>query len=266
LSPQCPPETPKLDIAKMECTKTDDRHAEASKPKACLSSKYKLITFRWRQELKSYEALRCINTIKGNLLDDHPSEGDSNVDYELVVACAAKLMQLKLTAGYEAWYVSPWPGPDHIVIYFPGVSKENFLTPRTPISIAYRQRGERRVLFEGTRSWLKARRKKWRTDAGVQDSVDYKACFERLAARSPEVAMRVLTRVISTLLRRTSRAQAQVLKYRRQNQSSKQLHGGWSQSIEQQQQRGNHSGSRRGLERPPVQVDFLRVLRVEDKE
>jgi hypothetical protein len=31
-------------------------------------------------------------------------------------------------------------------------------------------------------------------DAGVQDSVDYKACFERLAALSPEVAMRVLNK------------------------------------------------------------------------
>jgi hypothetical protein len=84
------------------------------------------------------------------------------------------------------------------------------------------------VLFESTRSWLKARCIHWRINAEVQNSIDYKACFERLAALSPEVAMHVLDKGDSTLLGRISRARAQVLKYRRQNRSREQLHGRWS--------------------------------------
>jgi hypothetical protein len=137
---------------------------------------------------------------KATLLEDHPSEeGDGNFDYELVVACAAKRMQLKLTSGYEAWYVSPWPGPDHwsrsYTNMFSRRVKGKFLdAKKVPYLSRFDNEENVVVLFEGTRSWLKARRKKWRTDAGVQDSVDYKACFERLAALSPEVAMRVLNK------------------------------------------------------------------------
>ena len=98
----------------MDCRRANEKPVEAPKAQASPPSKYKIVTFRWRQELRSYEALRCIDTVKGDLLEHYPSEeGDGKFDYELIVACAAKRVHLKQTTGYAAWYVTPWLAPDH---------------------------------------------------------------------------------------------------------------------------------------------------------